>query len=118
MLAAREDHAPAEGVAALGIDQAGVEQLRERMSLGGEMTSQVSTGSVADAEFFNEGGITQPAALQILHCFGMAWIHFLAEQAARDDQRRFLARRQPGVAYLHERTLNSVLVGGHAGVAN
>jgi hypothetical protein len=38
MLAAREDDSPAEGVAAMMVDKAGVEQQFERMTLGGEVT--------------------------------------------------------------------------------
>src|SRR5438128_128509 len=36
------------------------------------MSPQVSAGGIADAQFFDEGGIAQPALLQIPHRLGMA----------------------------------------------
>jgi len=72
MLATREDHTPAESVAALVIDEASVEQQIERITLGREMTPQVPAGSIADAEFFDERGIPQSTLCKILHCFRMA----------------------------------------------
>ena len=60
LLAAGEDHSPAEGVAALVVDQADVEQQIERIAWVGEMTSQISAGSVADAQFLDEVGSRSP----------------------------------------------------------
>src|SRR5690348_15883500 len=71
VLAAGEDHPPAEGVAALLIDQTGVEQQIERIALGGEMASQISAASVADAQFFDDGGVAQSSLFQIANRFRM-----------------------------------------------
>jgi hypothetical protein len=71
MLAAWEDHTPAESVAALVINEASVEQQIERIALGREMTPQVPAGSIANADFFEERGIPQSTLCKILHCFRM-----------------------------------------------
>src|SRR5580692_9052362 len=65
MLSAREDYTPAESVAALVVDQASMEQQIERIALGREMTPQSPAGSVANAEFFDDGGIPQSTTFQI-----------------------------------------------------
>ena len=71
-LTAGEDDTPAEGVAAVAVDQAGVEQQIERIAQGSEMVPQVSAGRIADAEFFDEGGIVQSTVFQISGRFRMA----------------------------------------------
>ena len=71
VLPARKDHTPAEGIAALPIDEARVAQPIERIALGDQMAPQVSAGSIADAEFFEEGGVVQSALLEIVDRFRM-----------------------------------------------
>ena len=91
----------------------------ERIAAGRQMMPQISAGSIADAEFFDEGGIAQSALLQILDRFGMAmeleliesgglrqqlsvgrgagWRNFLLQVAQRFGGTRDLARvRQSG----------------------
>ena len=51
VLAAGEDDAPAEGIAAVVIDQADFQQQIERTAPGGQMTAEVSAQSITDAEF-------------------------------------------------------------------
>ena len=65
--AAGEDHTAAETIMALTIDQPGLEQPIEAIAQSRQMTMQVSTGRVADAQLFDQGGIAQPALFQILH---------------------------------------------------
>ena len=72
MLAAGEDHAPAEGVVAPMVDQAGFEQHIERIVLGSEMTMYISAGSIADAQFLEERRIAQATLLEIARRFRMA----------------------------------------------
>ena len=62
---AGEDDAPVEGIVALRIEQAETLQEIERISLSGEMPTQVPAGGVADAQFSDQGGIVQSALLQI-----------------------------------------------------
>ena len=71
VLPAGKDHTAAEGVAALRIDEAGGEQQIERIVLA-KMAAQVSAGSIANAQFFHEGGLAQPALLEVVDRFGMA----------------------------------------------
>ena len=52
-------------------NHAGVEQSIQRIALGCQMTAQISGGSIADAQFFDEGGIAQPALVEIVDRFGM-----------------------------------------------
>ena len=49
LLAAREDHATAESVAALRVDQTGVEQPVEPVAVGHEVMTQVAARCIADA---------------------------------------------------------------------
>ena len=62
---AGKDDAPVEGIVALRIEQAETLQEIERISLSGEMPTQVPAGGVADAQFSDQGGIVQSALLQI-----------------------------------------------------
>jgi len=62
---AGEDDAHVEGIVALRIEQAETLQAIERISLRGEMTTQVPAGGVADAQFSDQCGIVQSALLQI-----------------------------------------------------
>ena len=65
LLVAGEDDAPTEGIAAMAIDQAGLQQHIEIAAAEKKMAPQVSARSVTDAEFFDQGGIAQSALLQI-----------------------------------------------------
>jgi hypothetical protein len=62
---AGEDDAPIEGIVALRIEQAETLQEIARISLRGEMPTQVPAGGVTDAQFSDQGGIVQSALLQI-----------------------------------------------------
>lgn len=63
---AGEDDAPVEGIVALRIEQAETLQEIARISLRGEMATQVPAGGVADAQFSDRGGIVQSALFQIV----------------------------------------------------
>ena len=71
-LAAGEDDAPVEGIAALRVEQAETLQEIARIALSGEMPTQAPTGGVADAQFFDQGGIVQSALFQIVQRLGVA----------------------------------------------
>src|SRR5215472_12254732 len=71
VLPAGEDHASAEGVATLVVDQTRIEQQLQRIALGSEVTPQISAGSIADTEFLDDGGILQSTVLQITGRFRM-----------------------------------------------
>src|SRR6266705_5224049 len=64
-LAAWEDDAPVEGVAALCVEQAETLQEIARITLSGEMPAQARAGGVADLQFLDRTGIMQPALFQI-----------------------------------------------------
>src|SRR5579864_8213063 len=68
---AREDNAPVEGVVTLRIEQAETLQEIERIALPDEIPAQVPARSVADAHFFDRGGIVQSALLQIVQRLGV-----------------------------------------------
>lgn len=53
LLTIREDHTPAEGIAALVVDQAGPEQRIERIAECGQMMPQISAGGRVDAGLFD-----------------------------------------------------------------
>ena len=72
ILAARNDHTAAESVAAFAADQAGSAQQFGRITQGSQMSPEVPAGSIADAEFFDDGEIPQSAAFQIAHRFRTA----------------------------------------------
>ena len=61
VLAAGEDHAPVESVAALGVEQADPLQEIARIALSREMTAQAPAGGVADAQLLEQGGMAQSA---------------------------------------------------------
>src|SRR5215472_2795386 len=56
LLAAGEQDAAPEAVVALPADQPGPAQRLEGIAEGRQMAVQIPAGSVADAQFFNEGG--------------------------------------------------------------
>ena len=70
--AAPEDDAPVKGVAALRVEQAKTLQEIARIALSREMPTQAPTGGVADAQFFDQGGIVQSALFQIVQRLGAA----------------------------------------------
>src|SRR5215469_5906389 len=72
LFATREDHPTAEGIVALLVDQARVEDPVEAVALSGEMTMEVAARRIADAQFFDDGGMTESTLLQILYGFGMS----------------------------------------------
>ena len=78
-LAAREDDASVEGVAALCVEQAETLQKIARIALSGEMPAQVPAGGVANAQFFDQDGIAQSALLEIAQCLGVAMELLLIE---------------------------------------
>src|SRR6266568_655416 len=65
-LAAGENDAPVEGVAALCVEQAETLQEIPRIALSGEMPAQACAGGIADAQLFDQGGIVQSSLLQIV----------------------------------------------------
>src|SRR6266403_277827 len=71
-LAAREDEAPVEGVAALWVEQAETLQEIERISLSDEMPTQVPAGGITDPQFFDQGKIAQSSLLKIAQGFSVA----------------------------------------------
>jgi hypothetical protein len=71
-LAAREDDAPVEGVAALRVEQAETPQEIERIALRREMTAQVRARGVANPQLFDRGGIVQSALPKIAQGFRVA----------------------------------------------
>ena len=72
VLAAREDNAPVEGVAALRIEQAETPQEFARIALSGEMTAQVPARGITNPQFFDQGRIAQSSLLKIAPRFGVA----------------------------------------------
>jgi len=69
VFATGEDHPTAEGIVALLVDQARVEDPVEAVALSGEMTMEVAARRIADAQFFDDGGMTESTLLQILYGF-------------------------------------------------
>lgn len=65
VLAARENDAPVEGVAALWVEQAKTLQELARVALSRQMTAQAPSGGIADPQFFDQDRIPQSALLQI-----------------------------------------------------
>ena len=71
-LAAREDDAPVESIAALRIEQAETPQELTRIALSREMTAQAPTRGISDPQFFDQGRIAQSSLLEIAPCLGVA----------------------------------------------
>jgi len=67
-VAAGEDNTLAESIVALWSDEAESLQEIERIALNGEMATQISARGVADAQFFDQGGIMHSALLKIAQC--------------------------------------------------
>src|SRR6266481_7185624 len=71
-LAAREDDAPVESVAAVWVEQAETLQEIARITLSGEMPAQAPTRGITDAQFFDQGKIAQSSLLKIVQCLEVA----------------------------------------------
>ncbi len=78
-LAAREDDAPVESVAALWVEQAETLQEIEGIALNREMTAQAPARSIANPQFFDQSRITQSSLLKIAQCLGVAFELLLIE---------------------------------------
>jgi hypothetical protein len=70
VLAAGEHDPPTERIAAVVGDQSDFPQLLKRTI--SQMPTQISAGSITDAEFFDQSRIVQSAVLQIAHGFRVA----------------------------------------------
>src|SRR5260370_42001510 len=70
-LAAGEDDAPVEGVAALLIEQTETPQEFARIALSGEMTAQGPARGITNPHFFDQGRIAQSSLLKISPRFGV-----------------------------------------------
>ena len=78
-LAAREDDAPVEGVAALWVEQTETLQEIEGIALRREMTAQAPTRGIANPQFFDQSRIVQSSLLKIAQCLGVAFELLLIE---------------------------------------
>ena len=63
ILSAWENHTPAEGIAALMVDQARAQQQLKRVPKIGQMPVKTTTGSIAKAQFGNQVRIVQASLL-------------------------------------------------------
>src|SRR5215831_13616392 len=72
VLAAGEDDAPVEGVAALLGDEAETPLEIERITLSGEMTPQAPAGRIADLQFLDESRVVHSAPFKIPQCLRVA----------------------------------------------
>ena len=72
VLAAGEDDAPIEGVAALRVDEAETPLEIERITLSGEMTPQAPAGRIADLQFLDESRVVHSAPCKIPQCLRVA----------------------------------------------
>jgi hypothetical protein len=94
---AGEDDAPVEGIVPLRIEQAETLQEIARISLRGEMATQVPARGVTDAQFSDQGGIVQSALLQIAQRLRVAielWLARAPQQGQWEE--RFAARGRRG----------------------
>ena len=78
-LAAREDDAPVESVAALRVEQAETPQEIEGIALSRKMTAQAPARSIADSQFFDQSRIAQSSLLEITQGLGVAFELLLIE---------------------------------------
>jgi hypothetical protein len=70
-LTQREDDALIESIRAVHVEQAGLPQQIEGITLCREMTAQTPARSVTDLEFSDQGGIVHSAPVEIAHRFGI-----------------------------------------------
>ena len=69
LLVAGKNHSPVEGVVALRVNQADAPQQIEGTALRGEMTPQISAGSITHVQFLQERGIVYSSLLEITEGF-------------------------------------------------
>ena len=104
LLTAGENDSPAEGVTAVTIEQAGVKQQIEGIAQCREMASQISAGSITNAEFFDQGGIVQSAVGHIASGFRMVMElelvkgGCLLQQLGNGSERQFLFEKRHRLA--------------------
>src|ERR1700719_1253505 len=67
VLTQREDDALIESIRTMGVDQADSLQEFEAITLRCEMTAQVPTGRIADAQFSNQDSIMHSAPVEVAH---------------------------------------------------
>src|ERR1039458_9017908 len=67
----REDDALIESVGAVHVEQSGLPQQTEGITLCGEMMAENPAGGVTDLKVPDQGGIMQPALVEIEHRFGV-----------------------------------------------
>src|SRR3984893_7278532 len=72
VLTTGEDHTTAESITALRADKAGLQEQLQGIAEVAEMGAQFSARGIADAQFFDHGGIAESALQQVVHGFGMA----------------------------------------------
>ena len=72
LLVARKDDAPTKGVAVLGGKQPRPQQQIQRITEISQMTQQIATGSIAEAQFGDQARIPEASLLQILRRFAVA----------------------------------------------
>ena len=73
VLAAGENNTPAEGIAALKVDETGALQRLQGITLIGETTPQIAAGGVADAEFFNQSKLVHSTPFEIPQRLRVVW---------------------------------------------
>src|ERR1035441_9509777 len=67
----REDNALIESVGAVRVEQSGLPQQFEGITLCSEMTAENPAGCVTDLQLLDQGGIMQSALVEIEHRFGV-----------------------------------------------
>src|SRR5260370_39640391 len=72
VLTTGEDHTTAEGITALRADQAGLQQQLQGIAEVAEMGAQFSARGIADAQFFDHGGLAENPRSAVGHRFGVA----------------------------------------------
>ena len=72
LIAASKHHAPAEAVAALGIDEPRLEQPIHTITACSEAPPERSAGGVANAQLLDQIGIAEAALDQVMSGFGVA----------------------------------------------
>ena len=67
----RKDNALIEGIGAVHVEQTGLPQQIEGITLCSEMTAENPAGCVTDLQFLDQGGIMQSALVELEHRFGV-----------------------------------------------
>jgi hypothetical protein len=68
----REDDALVKSIRALHVQEAGLPQEIEGMTLCREMPAQTPAGGITDLKFLDQSGVLQSALVEIAHRFGVA----------------------------------------------